>query len=177
VCERVSRTATSTEIYLMRGSSRWPVRRVCTSAVLVLTVLLSFSARVLAQKYVTAYATIPFAFDAGGKIFAAGDYIVDSSVPSFIVIRSKDGKRSTEVPTVVYGDPVKKSEARLIFVKRDGKYVLHELWGVLGRRTMTPELADDSAIEKQTKEVPLTYHTDGAGPTSVPPSPPKGKQL
>jgi hypothetical protein len=150
---------------------------VYTAAFLLLALLVSFSARLLAQQYVTAYATIPFAFDAGGKIFAAGDYILDSSVPTFVVIRSKDGKRFTQVPTVVYGEPVKESEAKLVFVKRDGKYVLHELWGVLGRRTMTSELADKPAVETETKEVPLTYPTGGAGPASVPPSPPKGKQL
>jgi hypothetical protein len=164
------------ETRIMRSFRRWPLRSACASAFLLFALVLSFSGQILAQQYVTANATIPFAFDAGGKIFAAGDYIVDSSVPSFVVIRSKDGKQSTEVPTIVYGEPVKKSEARLIFVKRDGKYVLHQLWGVLGRRTMTPELGDDSAAEKDTKEVPLTYPSDSAAPTSAPQPTPKGKQ-
>ena len=160
----------------MQSFRRWPVPSACTSAFPLLAVLLAFSGRILAQNYVTANATIPFAFEAGEKTFAAGDYIVDSSVPSFIVIRSKDGKHSTEIPTVVYDEPVQKSEAKLVFIKRDGKYVLYQLWGILGRRTMTAKLADQPVVEKETKEVPLIYPNGGAGPTSVPPSPPKGRQ-
>ena len=161
----------------MRSFNRSPVRSTCTSALLLLALLLSFSGGVLAQQYVMANCTIPFAFDAGGKTFPAGDYILDSSVPSFVVIRTKDGKQSTEVPTVIYGEPVKKSEAKIIFAKRDGKYVLYQLWGVLGKRTISPELGDKPVSEKDTKEVPLTYPPAGTEPNSVPPSPPKGRQL
>jgi len=151
--------------------SVWLTRSFRGSSFLVLALVLSFSQRLLAQQYVVAEASIPFDFVAGATAFVAGDYIIDSSVPSFVVIRSKDGKHSTEVPTVVYDEPVKKSDARLVFVKRNGKYVLHQLWGVLGRRTMTAELANQSVAGMETKEVPLTYPAKStAGPASAPKS-------
>jgi hypothetical protein len=145
----------------MRSFSLWPLRSACASSFLVLALVLAFSGPVLAQKYVVANATIPFAFEAGGEVFAAGDYTVDSSVPTFVFIRSKDGKHVKEVPTVIYGEPVKKSEAKLVFVKRDGRYFLQELWGVLGRRRMTSELTDKLVVEKETRQVPLTYPPGG----------------
>lgn len=141
----------------MRLFNFWPVRSSYASSLVVLALMLSFSGRVLAQKYIVANATIPFPFHAGEEEFAAGDYVVDSSIPTFIFIRSKDGKHFTEVPTVIFGQPVKKSEAKLIFVRRDGSYVLDAVWGVLGQRRMTAELARRSVVGEETKEVPLTY--------------------
>jgi len=70
--------------------SVWLARSFRASSFLVLALVLSFSQRLLAQQYVVANASIPFDFVAGPTAFAAGDYIIDSSVPSFIVIRSKD---------------------------------------------------------------------------------------
>jgi hypothetical protein len=136
------------------------IRSICgplASLCLVLALLSMTSERVLAQRYVAANATIPFSFHAGTETFAAGDYIIDSSVPTFIFIRSKDSKHFAEVPTVLFGQPVKKSEAKLIFVKRDGSYVLDTLWGVLGKRRMTSELVTTSNGTEETKEVPLNY--------------------
>ncbi len=136
------------------------IRSICgplASLFLVLALLSMTSERVLAQKYVAANATIPFSFHAGTETFAAGDYVIDSSVPTFIFIRSKDSKHFAEVPTVLFGQPVKKSEAKLIFVKRDGSYVLDALWGVLGKRRMTSELVTTSNGAEETKEVPLNY--------------------
>ncbi|HTC91820.1 MAG TPA: hypothetical protein VK699_00015 [Terriglobales bacterium] len=136
------------------------IRSVCgplLSLLLSLAPLFITSGRALAQTYVVAHASIAFPFQAGTETFAAGDYTIDSSVPSFIFIRSKDGKHYAEAPTVLFGEPVDKSEAKLIFVKRDGKYVLDVLWGVLGKRRITSELASTSNGAKETREVPLKY--------------------
>ena len=133
------------------------IRNVRAAAFMVFALALLSSRQAMTQSYVTANVTIPFPFFAEGETLAAGDYVIDSAVPSSISIRSKDGKHIRVVPTIVNGDPVKKSEAKLIFVKRDGKYVLHALWGVLGKRVVTSELAEQSVAEKDTTEVPLTY--------------------
>ena len=140
----------------MPSLSSWTIRNASASSFLVLALVFSFSERVFAQRYVAAKATIPFAFDVRGEAFAAGDYVVDSPAPSFIFIRSQDGKHAAEVPMVVYGDPVEKRDARLVFVKRNGKYVLHALYGLRGKCIMTPELAEQPVSEKDMKEVPLT---------------------
>ncbi len=136
------------------------IRSVCgplLSLLLVLALLSITLERAFSQRYVVAYANIPFTFQAGTETFAAGNYTIDSSVPSFIFIRSKDGKHYAEVPTVLYGQPVEKSEAKLIFVKRDGSYVLDMVWGVLGKRRITSELASTSDGAEETREVPLKY--------------------
>lgn len=135
------------------------IRSVCgplLSLLLALALLFITSGRSLAQGYVVAHASIAFPFQAGTETFAAGEYTIDSSVPSFIFIRSKDGKRYAEVATVLFGEPVDKSEAKLIFVKRADRYVLDVLWGVLGKRRITSELASTSNGE-ETSEVPLKY--------------------
>jgi hypothetical protein len=108
------------------------------------------------QRITVAKATIPFDYWIGGKKFPAGDYILDSSVPTFVTLRSKDGSVNEEVPTILYGDPVEKKDARLLFVNRNGKYYLKELRGVLGKRTVTSEYG--IAVPKEGgREVALTY--------------------
>jgi hypothetical protein len=157
---------------MIQSFRSWPLRSARASSFLMLALALSFSERVFAQRYVAAHVAIPFAFDVRGEAFAAGDYVVDSPAPSFIFIRSKDGRHFTEVPTVPYGEPVKKADARLVFVKRNGKYVLHALYGVLGKRIVTPELAEQSVTDKDIKEVPLNLEpSNSAESIRVPQAP------
>ncbi len=156
----------------MRSFNSWPIRSARALSFLVLALVLSFSGSAFAQRSLAANVAIPFAFDVRGEAFAAGGYVVDSSAPSFIFICSKDGKHFIEVPTINYGDPVEKRDARLVFVKRNGKYVLHALYGILGKRIVTPELAEQSATDKDTKEVPLTLErSSSAESIRIPQSP------
>ena len=108
------------------------------------------------QKFTTAKVTIPFEFWVGDKKFPAGDYTLDSSIPTFVTVRNKNGSINEQVPTILYGDPVEKKDARLVFVNRDGKYYLKELRGVLGKRTVTSEYGKTSSQESM-REVELTY--------------------
>jgi hypothetical protein len=87
----------------------------------------------LAETVVTASANVPFDFWAQGQKFLAGDYLFDSGFPGSISVRDKSSKLGTAIAAVPYGDPVTKESAKLIFVRRDGKYYLTELWGVLGK--------------------------------------------
>src|SRR6267143_688826 len=43
------------------------------------------------------------------------------------------------IPRILYGDPVSKDDAKLLFVRRDGKYYLTEVWCVLGKLVVTGE--------------------------------------
>jgi hypothetical protein len=108
------------------------------------------------QRITIAKVTTPFDFWVGNKKFPAGEYTLDSGVPTFISIRNKSGSINEQVPTILYGDPVEKKDARLLFVKRDGKYYLKELRGVLGKRTITSEYGRNLP-EEGSREVTLNY--------------------
>jgi hypothetical protein len=111
----------------------------------------------LAQTVVTASANVPFDFWAQGRKFPAGDYVFDSGFPGSISIRDKGSKLSMAVAAVPYGDPVNKESAKLLFVRRDGKYYLTELWGVLGKRVVTAEFEHRGEKNNEQREVRLVY--------------------
>ena len=111
----------------------------------------------LAQTVVTASANVPFDFWAQGRKFPAGDYVFDSGFRGSISIRDKASKQSMAVAAVPYGDPVNKESAKLLFVRRDGKYYLTELWGVLGKRVVTAEFEHRGEKNNEQREVRLVY--------------------
>jgi hypothetical protein len=106
---------------------------------------------------VTATANIPFDFWAEGQKFAAGEYIFDSGFPGSTSIRRKGTKLAVGVPIIPYGDPVKKEDARVVFVLRDGKYCLVECWGILDRRVVTAEFDRRGQTTAGHREVLLSY--------------------
>ena len=111
----------------------------------------------LAETVVTASANVPFDFWAQGQWFPAGDYVFDSGFPGSISIRNKASKLSMGIAAVPYGDPVNKESAKLLFVRRDGKYYLTELWGVLGKRVVTAEFEHRGEKNNEQREVRLVY--------------------
>jgi hypothetical protein len=110
-----------------------------------------------AQKVVTAYASIPFTFWVQGQEFQAGEYVFDSGFPGSTTIRRKGKNSSFAISIIPYADPVKKENARVIFIRRDGKYYLVEFWGVLGKRVVTAEFERRGQANEQQREVSLTY--------------------
>jgi len=119
-------------------------------------VLLSLGVGV-AQTVVTASANVPFDFWAQGRKFPSGDYVFDSGFPGAISIRDKASKLNMAIAAVPYGDPVNKESAKLLFVGRDGKYYLTELWGVLGKRVVTAEFEHRGEKNNDQREVQLVY--------------------
>jgi hypothetical protein len=111
----------------------------------------------VAETVVTASASVPFDFWAQGQKFPAGDYVFDSGFPGSISVRDKSSKLGTAIAAVPYGDPVTKESAKLIFVRRDGKYYLTELWGVLGKRVVTAEFEHRGEKNNDQREVRLVY--------------------
>jgi hypothetical protein len=74
--------------------------------------------------------------------------------------------RSSAVPSalsaaaialVLYADPVKKENAKLLFVRRDEKYYLIEVWSVLGKRVVTGEFEHRGETNNEQREVRLVY--------------------
>jgi hypothetical protein len=111
----------------------------------------------LTETVVTASANVPFDFWAQGREFPAGGYVFDSGFPGSISIRDKASKLNMAIAAVPYGDPVNKESAKLLFVRRDGKYYLTELWGVLGKRVVTAEFEHRGEKNNEQREVRLVY--------------------
>ena len=110
------------------------------------------------QRITAANVSVPFDFWIGNKKFPAGDYTLDSGVPTFVTVRNKNGSVNEQVPTLLFGEGVSKKDAKLLFVSRNGKYYLKELWGVLGKRTITPEYGRNVPQDNTgAREIALTY--------------------
>jgi hypothetical protein len=69
-----------------------------------------FSGLGLAQKVVTARATIPFEFWAEGHQFQAGDYVFDNEVPGLASIHRAGTNSGIGVSTILYAVPQEKKK-------------------------------------------------------------------
>ncbi len=119
-------------------------------------VVLLLSGLGLAQKVVTARATIPFTFWAEGHEFQAGDYLFDNAVPGSTSIHRDGTNSAIGVSIILYAVPAEKENPRAIFVRRDGKYFLVELWGVQDRHVVTADFQHRGEESEQQRQVPLT---------------------
>jgi hypothetical protein len=111
----------------------------------------------LAQRVVTATASIPFDFWAEGQKFAAGEYTFDSGFPGSTSVHRKGTKTTIAVPVIIYGDPVRKEDAKIVFVLRDGKYYLAEFWCMSDRRVVTAEFSHRGQTSTGERQVQLVY--------------------
>src|SRR5258707_13313447 len=75
-------------------------------------VILLFTSLGLAQKVVTAKATIPFNFWAEGHEFQAGDYVFDNEVPSSATIHREGTKSAVGVSIILYAVPEDKEKTQ-----------------------------------------------------------------
>jgi hypothetical protein len=110
----------------------------------------------LAQQVVTARATIPFTFWAQDHELQAGDYVFDNEVPGSAAIRREGSNSGIGASIILYAVPQEKETPRAIFVLRDGKYFLSELWSVRGRYVVTAEFEHRGEVSERQRRVPLT---------------------
>jgi hypothetical protein len=110
----------------------------------------------LAQEVVTARATIPFKFWVQGQELQAGDYTFDNGFPGSATIHREGTNSSIGVSIILYAVPGEKENPRVIFVPRDGKYCLVELWGVQDRHVVTAEFKHRGEASEQQRQVLLT---------------------
>jgi hypothetical protein len=108
----------------------------------------------LAQKVVTARATIPFKFWAQDHEVQAGDYVFDNEVPGSASIHRERTNSGIGVSIILYAVPSEKENPRAIFVRRDGKYFLVELWGVQDRHVVTTEFEHRGEASEQQRQLP-----------------------
>jgi hypothetical protein len=133
-----------------KSANHWAVAKLACVLFLVSSVS-------LAQRVVTATANIPFEFWAEGQKFAASEYIFDSGFPGSTSVHRKGTKLTVGVPIISYGDPVRKEDARVVFVLRDGKYYLAEFWGILDRRVVTAEFDHRGQTTAGQRDVQFSY--------------------
>jgi hypothetical protein len=139
---------------MTKAFSSFALAIVRTSALVCMVLVLSGLG--LAQKVVTAKATIPFKFWAEGHEFQAGDYVFDNEVPGSASIHREGTNSAIGVSVILYAVPSEKESPRVIFVRRDGKYFLFELWSVQGRYVVTAEFEHRGEVSDQQRQVPLT---------------------
>jgi hypothetical protein len=134
----------------------WNVIETILRAGALVCVLLLLSGLGLAQKVVTARATIPFNFWAQGHEFQAGDYVIDNEVPGSAAIHHKGTDSGIGVSLILYAVPQEEENPRAIFVRRDGKYFLVEIWAVQERYVVTAQFEHRGEVSEQQRQVPLT---------------------
>jgi len=99
-----------------------------------------------------ATANIPFDFYISGNKMPAGEYTLEVVVPTYGIIRSKDGKLQQDLYFFQIASPGRKPESKIIFNLRDGKYYFSQVSSWLGKSQLTsftPKPSD------RTKDVPL----------------------
>jgi hypothetical protein len=89
-------------------------------------ILLLLSGTDSAQTVVRSSASLFFDFWPEGQKLPAGEYLFDSEFPGSISIRGKGAKLSVAISLVLYADPVKKENTKLLFVRREENYYLIE---------------------------------------------------
>jgi hypothetical protein len=109
-----------------------------------------------AQEVVTARASIPFNFWVQGHGFPAGDYVFDNSLPGSATIHREGSNSSFAVALILYAVPMEKENPRVIFIRRDGKYSLVEIWSVRGRYVVTADFQHRGEVNEQQRQVALT---------------------
>jgi hypothetical protein len=122
----------------------------------LVSVVLLLSGLGLAQHVVTARATIPFKFWAQDHEFQAGNYIFDNEVPGSAAIHREGTNAGIGVSIILYAVPQEKETPRVIFVLRDGKYCLFELWSIQGRYVVTAEFEHRGDVAEQKRQASLT---------------------
>lgn len=95
---------------------------------------------------------VPFDFYISGAKLPAGQYTLDRIIPTYVMLRNKDGQFQQDLYFVQTAAPVENPPLKVIFALRDGKYYFAEVWSWYGKSQLTsftPSASD------QTKDVPL----------------------
>ena len=79
----------------------------------------------------------------------------DNEFPGSATIHREGTNASIGVSIILYTVPEEKENPRVIFVLRDGKYFLFELWSVQGRYVVTAEFEHRGEASEQQRQVPL----------------------
>ena len=95
---------------------------------------------------------VPFDFYISGEKLPAGQYTLDRIIPTYVTLRSKDGKVQQDLYFIQTSAPVKNPPLKVIFALRDGKYYFAEVWSWYGKSQLS---SFTSSASDQAKDVPL----------------------
>lgn len=121
------------------------------SSLFLLAVLLCYEA-FAQQPPRTATVDIPFDFYISGNKLPAGPYTLNIVAPTYVLLRSKDGKTQQDLYFLQTASPEKNQPSQVVFALRDGKYYFAGVWSYLGKAQLTSFTARPG---DQTKDVPL----------------------
>ncbi len=97
-------------------------------------------------------ADIPFEFYIAGNKLPAGQYTLDLIAPTYVMLRSHDGKFQQALYFVQTAVADNKPVSQIVFVVREGKHYFSEVWGWFGKAQLT---SFTPQVNEETKEVPL----------------------
>jgi len=95
---------------------------------------------------------VPFDFYVSGEKLPAGQYTLDRIAPTYVMLRSKDGKLEQDLYFIQTAAPVKNPPLKAIFALRDGKYYFAEVWSWYGKSRLNSFTRSASDLAK---DVPL----------------------
>lgn len=108
---------------------------------------------------------VPFDFYVSGDKLPAGPYTLEIVAPTYVTLRSADGKLQRTLYFVQTGLADKDAQPTMRFAARKGQYYLAEVWSSRGKGQLTsfnPQAGDEI------KEVPLNaVSPDRADPSSA----------
>jgi hypothetical protein len=100
----------------------------------------------------TGTADIPFDFYIAGNKLPAGQYMLNIIAPTYVLLRSKDGKAQQDLYFMQTAVAAKNNPSKIIFAGRDGKYYFAEVWSYFGKAQLT---SFNSQPGDTSKDVPL----------------------
>lgn len=100
----------------------------------------------------SATADIPFDFYVSGTKLPAGQYTLDIIAPTYVMLRSNDGKVQQDLYFLQTAVAEKNLPSQIVFAVRNGKYYFADVWGYFGKAQLT-SFAPKAG--EPTKDVPL----------------------
>ncbi len=136
------------------NSDRWLTRSFVFLCSLTLIACLTAAAQTTQTPARNGRADIPFEFYVGGNKLPAGAYTFDLIAPTYVMMRSQDGKLQQDLYFLQESAATKNMPSKIVFVVRDGKYYFSEVWSLYGKSQLT---TFSSKAGDQTKDVALQY--------------------
>jgi len=128
--------------------------RVTSRLILACSFILLLTGSTLAQTPLrSGTADIPFDFYIAGNKLPGGHYTLDLVAPTYVTLRSQDGKIQQDLYLLQSAIAGKNMPTQVVFAVRDGKYYFAEIWSSLGKSQLT---SFNEKPNEKTKAVPLT---------------------
>jgi len=109
----------------------------------------------------TATAHIPYDFYVEGTHLPAGDYTISPVADTVVLFRNAEAKAVGQAFLVPTGESVPTGEERLVFVLRNGRHALTDVWTPSGKMVVTSQQNRASAATDERTQVALVTKSGG----------------